>query len=127
MMHIHFADNRAIREGNLKMFMSDIKSWKRNSRTLPITADISWGEASLMGSDPQADPLQYEEDLQLHSYVGADPVNFTDPTGLRREVCSYQPTCLMKAALAEEGMAAAAAAGAAKLFLQIATRLGQVR
>lgn len=31
----------------------------------------------------------YEDALNLHSYVGADPVNFTDPTGLER-FCSNQ-------------------------------------
>ena len=36
----------------------------------------------------QADPIGYGDGMNMYAYVGGDPVNYTDPTGLKDEVIS---------------------------------------
>lgn len=41
-----------------------------------------------LGRFIQADPIGYDDGLNWYSYVGGDPVNLTDPTGLSPDVAS---------------------------------------
>jgi hypothetical protein len=38
----------------------------------------------------QPDPLGYDDGMNMYGYVGGDPVNFTDPTGLDRQCVSWR-------------------------------------
>jgi hypothetical protein len=38
----------------------------------------------------QADPLGYDDGMNMYAYVKGDPVNFTDPTGLETQCVSFR-------------------------------------
>lgn len=40
-----------------------------------------------LGRFLQPDPIGYGDGMNMYGYVGGDPVNYTDPSGLMRQVC----------------------------------------
>lgn len=60
------------------MFAGEEMTRSRRSALLAGIAELDRGYARFM----QTDPLGYADGLNWYAYVGGDPVNFTDPTGL---------------------------------------------
>ena len=46
-----------------------------------------------LGRFLQTDPVGYKDDLNLYAYVGNDPLDRTDPTGLKCETTTSGPSC----------------------------------
>lgn len=52
------------------------------SRATLALAALIFADASVQGRFLQSDPVGYDADLNLYTYVGNNPVNMTDPHGL---------------------------------------------
>lgn len=65
------------------MFMSPTKPRRSRGRRSTVVAAGASRPAPVYARFLQADPLGYEDGMNMYGYVGGDPVNFTDPLGLQ--------------------------------------------